>query len=395
MDMDEILNASLEEMGMASFDCSCGKHHEMNIKKLIMGKGVLPKITEIAEPFRNGPILMVSDQNTFEAAGEQVLRILENDHYMVKNLILNSGNDILIPDERVVGKVLLNIEPGTGLFIGVGSGSINDTVKYISSRTNIPYVIVCTAPSMDGYVADGAPLILEGRKISFQATLPYGVLGDTEIMKHAPQKLIQAGFGDVLGKLTALADWKLARELNGDDYCQTCVTLVERALEKVMNHVDGLAKREDEAILYLIEALNLTGVAMGLIGISRPASGAEHMLSHYWEMDFIAKGRFPELHGIKVGIATPIISEIFEMMKDDIPEDVMKEVPDRTYCEDMLRRAGAPISPKEIGIDSELFYHSILDGYKVRSRYSILQLAVEHGKIQKIADEITNRIYGK
>lgn len=392
--MDEILNATLEEMGTISFDCSCGKHHQMSIEKLIMGKGVLPRICEIAEPFRNGKILMVSDNHTYDAAGEKVLELLEGDEFQVKNLILDSGDGILIPDESVVGKVLLNVERETNLLIGVGSGSINDTVKYISSRTKIPYVIVCTAPSMDGYVADGAPLILEGRKISFEATLPYGVLGDTDIMKHAPQRMIQAGFGDVLGKLTALADWKLAKELNGDYYCETCVTLVERALLKVISRVDGLAKREDEAILFLIEALNLTGVAMGLLGISRPASGAEHMLSHYWEMDFIAKGKFPELHGIKVGIATPIIAEIFDIMKDDIPKEIMEDAPQKEYCEDLLRRVEAPVSPREIGIDRELFYQSILKGNTVRNRYSILQLAVDKGKIDEIAQQVTNRIYG-
>lgn len=392
--MDEILNATLEEMGTISFDCSCGKHHQMSIEKLIMGKGVLPRICEIAEPFRSGKILMVSDNHTYDAAGEKVLELLEGDEFQVKNLILDSGDGILIPDESVVGKVLLNVERETNLLIGVGSGSINDTVKYISSRTKIPYVIVCTAPSMDGYVADGAPLILEGRKISFEATLPYGVLGDTDIMKHAPQRMIQAGFGDVLGKLTALADWKLAKELNGDYYCETCVTLVERALLKVISRVDGLAKREDEAILFLIEALNLTGVAMGLLGISRPASGAEHMLSHYWEMDFIAKGKFPELHGIKVGIATPIIAEIFDIMKDDIPKEIMEDAPQKEYCEDLLHRVEAPVSPREIGIDRELFYQSILKGNTVRNRYSILQLAVDKGKIDEIAQQVTNRIYG-
>lgn len=392
--MDEILNATLEEMGTISFDCSCGKHHQMSIEKLIMGKGVLSRICEIAEPFRNGKILMVSDNHTYDAAGEKVLELLEGDEFQVKNLILDSGDGILIPDESVVGKVLLNVEKETNLLIGVGSGSINDTVKYISSRTKIPYVIVCTAPSMDGYVADGAPLILEGRKISFEATLPYGVLGDTDIMKHAPQRMIQAGFGDVLGKLTALADWKLAKELNGDYYCETCVTLVERALLKVISRVDGLAKREDEAILFLIEALNLTGVAMGLLGISRPASGAEHMLSHYWEMDFIAKGKFPELHGIKVGIATPIIAEIFDIMKDDIPKEIMEDAPQKEYCEDLLHRVEAPVSPREIGIDRELFYQSILKGNTVRNRYSILQLAVDKGKINEIAQQVTNRIYG-
>lgn len=391
--MDEILNYSVEQMGMADFDCSCGQHHKMNIQKLIMGKGVLPQICDIAEPFKEGPILMVSDNHTYEAAAGKVLDMLKQKQFPVKSLVLDSGDGILIPDEGVVGKVLLNVEPNTKLLIGVGSGTINDTVKYISARTKIPYVIVCTAPSMDGYVADGAPLILDGKKISFVATLPYGVLGDTEIMKNAPQRLIQAGFGDVLGKLTALADWSLAKKLNGDYYCQTCVSLVQKALEKVIANVDGLAKREDDAILYLIEALNLTGVAMGLIGISRPASGAEHMLSHFWEMDFIAKGKFPELHGIKVGIATPIVAEIFDRMKEYIPEDVMKEAPTREYCEDLLRRVGAPVYPTDIGVEKELLYHSILGGYKVRNRYSVLELAVKEGKIEEIAQKIIKRIY--
>ena len=391
--MNEILNMSMEEMGTADFDCSCGKHHHMNIQKLIMGKGVLPKIKDIAEPFKIGKILLVSDENTFKAAGEKVLGILGQDHFQVKNLILTAQGEILIPNEEIIGRFMLNLDQDVALIIGVGSGSINDTVKYISSRTDIPYVIVCTAPSMDGYVADGAPLILNGRKISFKATLPYGVLGDTEIMKHAPQRLIQAGFGDVLGKMTALTDWKLANELNGDYYCQTCVILVERALKKVINHVDGLKKREDEAILYLIEALNLTGVAMGLIGISRPASGAEHMLSHFWEMDFIAREKFPELHGIKVGIATPIIAEIFQQMKDELPEDMQQDLPDPQWCKSLLERVGAPTSPKEIGIEKSLFYNSILNAYTVRDRYSILQLAVEKEKIKNIAQNLVHQFY--
>ena len=391
--MDEILNMTIEQMSNVAFDCSCGKHHQMNIKQMIMGKGVLPRIKEIADPFKIGKILLVSDDHTFIAAGESVLKILKQDEFQVKNVVLHSEAKILISDEKVIGTVLMNLDPDVTLMIGVGSGSINDTIKYISSRTDIPYAIVCTAPSMDGYVADGAPLILNGRKISFKGTLPYGVLADTEIMKNAPQRLIQAGFGDVLGKLTALTDWKLSKELNGDYYCQTCVTLVERALSKVIEHVDGLKKREDDAILYLIEALNLTGVAMGLIGISRPASGAEHMLSHYWEMDFISRGEFPELHGIKVGIATVVIAEIFQQMKDDLPKDMRNNLPEPKYCKDLLDRIAAPDTPKEIGIEKELFYKSLLEGYRVRDRYSILQLAVEKRKIKEIAKRVTELFY--
>ena len=132
---------------------------------------------------------------------------------------------------------------------------------------------------------------------------------------------------------------------------------------------------------------------MGLIGVSRPASGAEHMLSHYWEMDFIAKGKFPELHGIKVGIATPVIAEIFELMKDEVPKEAMKLAPSREYVEGLLKTVGAPVYPTDIGIDRELFYNSILEGYKVRNRYSILELALQTEKLEEIAEKITNRIY--
>jgi len=392
--MNEILNMTMNEMANASFDCSCGHHHTFGIEHLAIGKGTLPKLLEFAAPFKGQPITMISDNHTFEAAGKKALQMMEEDGFDVNSHVFQTGDGILIPDESVVGRVLMEVRPGTALLVAVGSGTINDTVKYISSRTGIPYIIVCTAPSMDGYVADGAPLIKAGRKISFVATLPYGVVGDTDIMKEAPMHLIHAGYGDVLGKLTALADWYLAKEIAGDECSETCVTLVQRALKKVIDHAEGIAKRDDEAILYLIEALTLTGVAMALAGISRPASGAEHMLSHYWEMDFIARKKFPELHGIKVGIATPIIAEVFELMEEDIPDCAMELAPSREEVENLLKIAGAPVLPTDVGIDRDLFYKSMLEAYTVRNRYSVLELAVQKGRIEEIAKQITDRIYG-
>lgn len=392
--MNEILNMTMNEMANADFECSCGRHHTLGIKHISIGKGTLPTVVDIAQPFKDKPVLMISDNHTFEAAGERTLGLLEDAGFNVKSHSFQTGDGILIPDEGVLGRILMELEPGTGLIVSVGSGTLNDLAKYVSARTGIPYIIVCTAPSMDGYVADGAPLIKAGRKISFVATLPYGVVGDTDIMKEAPMHLIHAGFGDVLGKLTALADWYLAREVAGDYCCETCVTLVQRALKKVIDNAEGIAKRDDDAILYLIEALTLTGVAMGLIGVSRPASGAEHMLSHYWEMDFIARGKFPELHGIKVGIATPVIAEMFELMKDDVPDCAMELAPTREEVEALLRTAGAPVYPTDIGIERDLFYRSIVEGYTVRNRYSILQTAVDKGRIEECAKIITDRIYG-
>ena len=165
---------------------------------------------------------------------------------------------------------------------------------------------------MDGYVADGAPIFSQGYKYSPVAHLTYGLVGDTDILKTAPQDLIQAGYGDVVGKITAIADWDLAVKANNDYRCDTCVTLVNRALDKCFAKAEGLKDRDPESLGALLEALTLTGVAMALVNISRPASGAEHMLSHFWEMDYIARGLNPNHHGIQVGVATPIIARFFE-----------------------------------------------------------------------------------
>lgn len=393
--MNEVLKFSINEMANASFDCSCGKHHTLPIKHISIGSKAINSLCEIAEPFKSKEILMISDDNTYLAAGASAEALLKDSGFQMKSYCFPTGKEILIPDEKALGRIFMELTNKTGLLIAVGSGTLNDLVKYMSARTGIPYVIICTAPSMDGYASDGAPLICGGFKISYIATLPYAIIGDTDIMKEAPMRLIQAGFGDVLGKLTALADWYLARDLIGEYCCETCVTLVQKAIKNVTDNAEGIAKRDEKAILYLIEALTLTGVAMGLIGVSRPASGAEHLLSHYWEMDFIARKKYPELHGIKVGIGTPIIAEMFELMKDEIPEAAMALAPSRLEVERLLKLAGAPVLPTEVEVDKDLFYESLMKAYSVRKRYSVLQLAVEKGRMEECAKIITERIYGK
>jgi glycerol-1-phosphate dehydrogenase [NAD(P)+] len=337
---------------------------------------------------------MLSDSNTYRAAGERALKLLRSNGYQVKSFSFDTGDELLIPDERAVGRMFMEFEAETSLIVSVGSGTLNDMAKYLSSRTGVPYIIVCTAPSMDGYASNGAPLICAGFKNSFVATLPYAIVGDTDIMKEAPMRLIQAGFGDVIGKITALADWELSRHATGEYYCETSAKLVRRALDKVISHAAGLPQRDEEAIQYLIEALTLTGVAIGLIGVSRPASGSEHQLSHFWEMDAIAKGEQPELHGIKVGIGTPIIAEFYENLADAIAPDVRALCPSREYVEGLLKTAGCKYLPQQAHVDKKLCYDCLIGADGVRKRYTILKVAIETGRLEEIARRITDRIYG-
>lgn len=392
--MNEILNLSINEMPQTEFDCSCGRHHNFSVHDMCIRKGAIEELPKMAAPFKDGKILVVFDNNTYKVAGKKAVELLKNDGFNVKELLFDTGDDILIPDEKTLGRIVQEQDLDVKLMVAVGSGVINDSVKFVTSRTGLPYIIVATAPSMDGYVADGAPIISQGYKYSPVAHLTYGLIGDTDILQTAPQDLIQAGFGDVVGKITAIADWDLSVKANGDYRCDTCVTLVQRALDKCFSTAEGLKTREADSLGALLEALTLTGVAMALVNISRPASGAEHMLSHFWEMDYIARGLNPNHHGIQVGVATPVIARFFEEMADLLPEGTGVLCPSAKEIKDLLAKGGAPTSPKEIGIDRELFRQSLLKGYTVRPRYSILQFAKDKGRLEEIAEKITEEIYG-
>lgn len=392
--MNEILNMSINDMPRVKFECSCGRSHCFDIKALSIRKGALEDLPQMAAPFREGKILVVCDNNTYKVAGERAIELLKNSGFNVKSLMFDCGDNILIPDEKTLGRILQEQDLDTSLMVAVGSGVINDSVKFVTSRTKLPYIIVATAPSMDGYVSDGAPIISVGYKYSPQAHLAYGVIGDTDILKTAPRDLIEAGFGDVVGKITAIADWDLSVKANNDYRCNTCVELVSRTLDKCFSKAQGLVSREPEALEALFEALITTGVAMALVNISRPASGAEHMLSHYWEMGFIARGLNPNHHGIQVGIATCIIARFFEELEDILPQGTKELCPHHSEIERLLKIAGAPTDPKQIGIERELFYQSLINGHTVRPRYSVLQFAKDNNRLEAVAQKITKEIYG-
>ena len=391
--MNEILNLTVNEMPQTEFDCSCGRHHNFSVHEMSIRKGAIEDLPRMAEPFKDGKILVVFDNNTYKVAGKKAVELLEENGFNIKTLLFDTGDDILIPDEKTLGRILQEQDLDCKLMIAVGSGVINDSVKFVTSRTGLPYIIVATAPSMDGYVADGAPIFSHGHKYSPVAHLTYGLVGDTDILKTAPDDLIQAGFGDMVGKITAIADWDLAVKANNDYRCDTCVELTNRAMKITFDSCEGLPARDPKALGDLLEGLTLTGVAMALVNLSRPASGAEHMLSHFWEMDYVERGVNPNHHGIQVGVATPVVARFFEEVEDILPEGVKELCPPHEEIEALLRKGGAPYSPKQIGIDRELFRQSLLKGYEVRPRYSVMQFAKDNGRLEQIAEKITAELY--
>jgi glycerol-1-phosphate dehydrogenase [NAD(P)+] len=388
--MKKLYEAKVSELAGYSFKCDCGKTHSVDIRKISICREVYKQLPDILKDFKDKKIFLVADSNTYEIYGEKVCNTLEEAGFILKSHVFETEGH-LIPDEEAVGRLIVEIESDVGMIIAVGSGSINDTTRMVSFKLNIPYIIVGTAPSMDGYASTVSPLIINGFKKTFEAVYPYAILADTEILQNAPAEMVCAGFGDILGKYTALADWQLSRSINNEYYCETCVDMVRYAIQKCVDSAEGLAQRNPDATGYLMEALILSGVVMGMVGNSRPASGAEHHLAHYWEIDALARGVEHPLHGNSVGVGTVVVSRIYETVKEKYNMDF--PTPDPRHIAALLNKAGCCDSPKKLGIDRDVFRNSIIHAKEIRPRYTILHLAEELGLLKQAADEITKAYY--
>ena len=291
---------------LSGVDCACGKRHECDIEHVYIEKGAISRLSSLCEKYER--ILLVADENTYGAAGDSVEAALSG---KILSRVIFSGKTILIPDEVAIERVRQEIA-GIDLIVGIGSGVIQDLSKYVSFFSKIPYMIVATAPSMDGYASTGAAMILKGMKETVGAGLPRAIIADTEVLRNAPIDMIKAGFGDIIGKYSALNDWKLAACVNGEYFCQYIYDVTYQMIMNTLETAKGLLNREEESVKAIMEALVIVGIMMSFAGSSRPASGSEHHLSHFFEIVGIVNDEFYFTHGIDVVYSTVITAELRE-----------------------------------------------------------------------------------
>lgn len=280
-------------------ECECGMIHSCSIKKVIIGAGALEEMASVLENYHR--ILLVADQNTYAVCGRQVQEQLGE---KAERVLVYERKGLLVPDEKAVEEMQVRLTEETDLIIGVGSGVIQDICKYVSFQAGLPYYIVATAPSMDGYASKGAAMIAGNMKVTYNAHVPEVIIGDIDILKDAPMEMIQSGYGDILGKFSCLNDWKLSRVVKDEYFCSYVYDLTYEMLDKTKDLGEKLLKRESEAIQTLMEALVGVGIAMAYVGNSRPASGSEHHLSHFFEITGLLNNTPYFMHGTDVVYST-------------------------------------------------------------------------------------------
>ena len=313
---------------------ACGKTHKCPIEKVYIESNAIRHLTQIAEKYEK--ILIVADENTYLASGDKVDKSLLSKS---TEKVIFSGKTVLIPNENAIARVNEKMN-GVELIVGIGSGVIQDLCKYVSHFSGVPYVIVATAPSMDGYASTGAAMILKGMKETVSAGLPLAIIADTEVLKNAPMEMIKAGYGDIIGKYSALNDWELSHLVNGEYFCDYIYSVTFEMIDKTLKTAKGLLERDEQSVKILTEALVIVGIMMSFATTSRPASGSEHHLSHFFEITGIVKNEPYFAHGIDVAYSTVVTAKIREeILKKPFATEQYREDPDE-YFEKMKQIYG-------------------------------------------------------
>jgi len=401
--------------------CSCGRVHGLAVRRLWIEEGAVSRLPELCgeNGWRRPAILC--DGNTWEAAGRAVSLLLPQ----AETAVLSPEG--LHADEHGVEAAEERLPGDSDVLLAVGSGTIHDITRFLAFRRGVPFVSVPTAASVDGFVSTVAAMTWQGCKKTLPAAAPLYVLADSRIFPNAPKRLTASGAADLLGKYTALLDWRVSALLTGEYLCERVCSMEQEALSRVCAVLPAIAAGERAACEDLMYGLLLSGLAMQMVGNSRPASGAEHHLSHLWEMGALAP--CPDAyHGEKVGVGLLAVSRAYRrfgqaleagelrpapwrgiapeslrgyfpkagmaevLMEENTPDplsglsgeavcakrdglvSLISALPEEERLRSLLEEAGAPVSLPQLGLSEALRRPSLMLAPYVRRRLTLLRL---------------------
>ena len=427
--------------------------HTSRVETIVIKNGVINNEL-IAFIKENGykKLTVVCDGRSYAVAGKDVCTALDDAGIAYK--LHKFSSDPLAPDEHAIGNLLMGLDRGSDIILAVGSGTIGDICRFVSAAVGKEYCTVGTAPSMDGYISGGSALIYNNLKLTFETHTPKAVFFDPEILANAPRDMVAAGVGDLLGKANCLTDWRLSKIITDEWHCEFISNVVDTAVDKTIEARDKIAAKDGEATATLLEALLLSGVCMDFAGNSRPASGCEHHLSHFWEMRYLLENRPAVFHGAKVGIGTVIALKAYEYVASLNPDfskiknldresfdsweanvkkaflgasdeiialekkagknacvnvakrlDVIEakwdeikalaaSVRSSALIKDILLQLDAPTVPSDIGVEREMARQAIMYAKEIRDRYTVLQLLFDLGELENFTNMIIGDYYG-
>ncbi|MEX2444682.1 MAG: iron-containing alcohol dehydrogenase [Alkalispirochaeta sp.] len=431
----------------------------LETKAVVLDRGAIEKSMEpLQRELGQGLWLVVCDEHTWAAAGERTVAALDAAGQSWKRWeapIPPGGREPVCDEETVAACRDAIRSEGAAAALAIGSGTLNDVAKFGAYKAGVYAGCIATAPSMNGYTSGIAAVLSNGVKTTQPCTPTRVVVCDVEVLAQAPARMIQSGIGDLASKPVSNADWIVANRLTGSTHSTEAAKVIDASWKLLEGVAPGLATRDLDSVERLSASLILSGFAMTVAGNSAPASGGEHLISHYLDMVAVAEGSEHDLHGVQVGVATITAAFFYQKLMALDPEsidvdrltaaldpwedhealirerfaglapavldharsgypdletlrarllslkshwrEIMDELkrtvrtPDTIEAE--LASAGGPVRYRELGIGRERAFRAIAHSRDIRSRYTILDLVWELGYLEEWAKEAVERYY--
>jgi glycerol-1-phosphate dehydrogenase [NAD(P)+] len=435
----------VEKLGWHSlgtvFDCPCGERHELPIERCHIGSDAAVQLAGFARDRCGSRALVVLDENTQAATGDAVQRALRD---AGKQVIEKRYPAQAIEATDKLAHEVAEAGADCDFYVAIGSGTLSDLAKSAGSEQKKPVLLYATAASMNGYTSAIVALKVRGLKRTLPCQPATGIFADPEIVAAAPQRMAAAGVADFLSKCSSSADWRAAHILRGGYYCHRPREFNEGIQERLFAAAPAIGRGEPDAVRIALEALILSGFGMVIAGSSAPASGGEHLISHYLDMKGALYGTACDLHGVQVGVGTvytlglweqvlaldeahldidalvasqpseeAIEQAIFEDWGEQVGQEVLDQWQQKRLDESGLRAellrfrrelpvlrqvlpedlvpaatvaaaieaSGGPTTPEGMEASVDEYYKALTHARYLRNRFTILDLAVETGVI--------------
>ena len=321
---------SVEKYLNVELECSCGRTHFAPIKDVDVASGAINRLPHYVRKYGYSRPYILCDKITYEIVGKKCEELLRAEGIEPNTLVIKH----LGFDEATLGEIVINKPDDCDLMIGCGTGSITDMLRYSSFKLNLPCFTVATGAPMDGFSASVGIMNVNNLKATMPAHSTEVIIGDTDVLKGAPYRMTVAGFGDLVAKVNALNDWRLGAAVNGDHYCNSICRMVSDYVDDIIEKAPRLKARDQEVIGDVMSALLLTGASISLYGSSRAISGAEHHMSHYWEVLGEQQGKALAMHGEQVAVGTVLCLMLAEELAAAEPDFALARENAKNYDPD-------------------------------------------------------------
>ncbi len=209
-------------------------HHIQLPKQVLIGPKAIERLGEVSKNITNlRKVLLITDKGVLKLVGKHAVNSLIEADFRVELLTIRGATTEAVAESQDLIK-----QHNADLVIGYGGGSVIDTAKLGSARENRPFISVPTIASHDGLSSPRASIKQAGTSVSIQGHSPIAIIADTQVVAQAPFRFTAAGCGDLIANITAIRDWKLAKNLGYDYFGDYAASLSLMSADVIMKNAN-------------------------------------------------------------------------------------------------------------------------------------------------------------